>query len=795
MPSSTTIEITHWLGLRVPHGGRREVLTWDAFTKWMSPRPPPPYLGEGSPRDIPTSSPSFDPGHPGWSPAVFQGDQRAKDRIEHVTLLTAEHDAGTVDLERAAGILRTLGVAAIIVTTKSHTPAHPRWRLVILLTRTITVAERTLLVVWLHTLGLDLAGGETSDAARFWFTTSSGPHPSAGMGVVIEGAPLDVDAILSVSPPPTPPQPSTPTPQPYHGDVTPYIRATLDRAHAALSQASKGERHTLASSQAFALGGLVGGGYLPHHLAEQTLLHAASICWADDPSQLKHDGERTIRTQLLEGAKKPRHIDPPTRPTTRHGSAMPVPSPIPSNPTTTPIPISHLRVVSPNADPIAEIIKGIKDKLLRSSTNTPRKIVANATTILALDPRWSGVLAYQALSDKLVKLLPPPWHSHDAPQDNTAGPWTDADTSRMQAWLSREYSLDLGKEATDAAVQTTAEQHVIDPLKDYFDRVRGTWDGVNRIDIWLSVVFNAIANDYSRAIGRRWLISAVARALRPGCKVDHVLVLEGLQGKKKSTALEMLCPTPELFFDSELAIGDKDAYQVLRGKWIAELGELSSLSRGELSTLKAFITRKVDTYRQSYGRRSIDSPRRFVFSGSTNESEYLRDSTGNRRWWPVHCPGPIDIPALEAMRDQLWAEALMAFEGGEPWWLETEELTDLARGEQQAREQTDPWEEHVSRYLAQCLTRAEPPAPHAEQCQCARCWGVTVSTVLASAIGLPSERQTRGEENRAGLILRALGWVKVKNPINQAGARVRPYFPPGTVLGVGWKDVSEDEPV
>jgi putative DNA primase/helicase len=442
-------------------------------------------------------------------------------------------------------------------------------------------------------------------------------------------------------------------------------------------------------------------------------------------------------------------------------------------------PRPRLRVVDPSSSRLDETIHGVKDLLLKTSGGAPRKIIANATTILSLDPRWSGVLAYQALSDRVVKLEEPRWHSHDRPAKVELGPWTDADTTRIQAWLSREYGLDLGAEAANSAIQAQAEKIWIDPLKDYFDRIRGTWDGVKRIGHWLSDVFSAPVSPYGEAIGSRWLISCVARALRPGCQVDHVMVLEGLQGKGKSTALRMLCPSDDLFFDSDLALGDKDAMQVLRGKWVIELGELSALNRHEIQVVKAFVTRRIDTYRPSFGRRPIDSPRRFVFSASTNEEEYLRDQTGNRRWWPVRVHGPVQLAWIEANRDQLWAEALACFERGDPWYLETDALAGLAREEQEQREEVDELEERIGQVLAKALRDAPLDAEHTDRCECVRCAGVTCGGLLAGALGIEWGKQTPGEQKRMGAILRRLGWVKGKQRRTDSG-RVRPYFPPAS---------------
>lgn len=453
-------------------------------------------------------------------------------------------------------------------------------------------------------------------------------------------------------------------------------------------------------------------------------------------------------------------------------------------------PYRKLRAVGPDeraeADPVRSALLYDGSRMRRS--------VANATTIFALDPRWSEVIAYQALSDRVVKLKAPAWHEHEAPALADTGAWTDADTTRAQAWIAREYSLDLGADIVNAAVQATAERHVVDPLRDYFASLADTWDGTRRLPTWLSVVFGAPCSEYIQAVGSRFLISAVARALRPGCKVDHVLVTEGDQGMLKSTALAKLCPDRALFFDDEIVIGDKDAAQVLRGKWIIELGELSALSRHDLAAVKAYITRAVDCYRPSFGRVSRDFPRRCVFTASTNEAEYLKDPTGNRRFWPVPVTRRADVEWIERWRDQLWVEALEALVGGAPWWLETRELEGLAREEQSQRTQGDPWDEHVAKWLDDQvkLQESEHGSWAAGNCRrCVGCVGVTVSAVLAGACSVPKERQDRAHENRVGAILRALGWQRGAQR-RLDGARVRPYFPPSVTVTSSEPKTAED---
>jgi predicted P-loop ATPase len=192
--------------------------------------------------------------------------------------------------------------------------------------------------------------------------------------------------------------------------------------------------------------------------------------------------------------------------------------------------------------------------------------------------------------------------------------------------------------------------------------------------------------EYSRAVGSRWLVSAVARVLRPGAKADCCLILEGAQGIRKSTALRTLAGE---YFTNELAdLGSKDAAMQTRAVWIIELSELDNLSHSEVARIKAFMSRTTDRFRPPYGMRLVELPRQCVFAGTVNHSTYLREETGGRRFWPGAC-GRIDVDGLARDRDQLWAEAKARFDAGVVWWLETVELVQMAADQQVDRYEGD----------------------------------------------------------------------------------------------------------
>lgn len=242
----------------------------------------------------------------------------------------------------------------------------------------------------------------------------------------------------------------------------------------------------------------------------------------------------------------------------------------------------------------------------------------------------------------------------------------------------------------------------------------------------------------NRAFAALWMISAIARVMRPGCKADHMLILEGPQGARKSTALKVLAG--EDWFTDELGeLGSKDTALQMRGVWIIEIAELDSIGRAEVERIKSFLTRTIDRYRPPYGRYVVEVPRQCVFAGTVNPDTYLRDETGNRRFWPLRC-GTIDVDAIRRDRDQLWAEAFHLFEQGVTWWLPPE-LKAAAEEEQEARYEVDPWEEVIRDWVS----------------------GRTktyVKDIARDAVGIETSRRSRRDQNRITAILKRLGWVR-----------------------------------
>lgn len=325
--------------------------------------------------------------------------------------------------------------------------------------------------------------------------------------------------------------------------------------------------------------------------------------------------------------------------------------------------------------------------LIRSATGVPKAVLHNAVWTLRHSPEWRDVLRFNEFSLYAETNQPAPW-----PQSTPGKNWTDDDDSRAACWLQQQ-GIMVNSKVAGEAVQQVSRESKFHPVRDYLNGP--TWDGKPRLLDWLTNYLGAEASPLTSAIGQRWMISAIARIMQPGCKADHVMLLEGPQGIGKSTALQILASAP-WFTDHLSDLGSKDSRIELHGKWIIELGEFAS-RRSELER-KAFLTACADNFRAPYERRSQWVPRSNVFAATTNDPVPLTDETGGRRYWPVTC-GRIDLEALRRDRDQLWAESLALYKAGEPWWDDFAEFREALAVEQESRYQGGPLDELILPWL------------------------------------------------------------------------------------------------
>jgi predicted P-loop ATPase len=370
--------------------------------------------------------------------------------------------------------------------------------------------------------------------------------------------------------------------------------------------------------------------------------------------------------------------------------------------------------------------------------NNNGKIIANvANLILMLQsaPKWKGVLGYDEFAARVVIRKRAPWGD-----EATNAPWTDQHETQARVWFQRDAGVSPSAGDVGRAVQVAARSNQFHPVRDYFNSL--VWDGVPRLRRWLQTYFHAGDSEYVRAIGPRYLISAVARIYHPGAKVDHVLVLEGPQGKQKSEALRTLAVNDEWFTDRLSNISGKDCILETAGVLIVEIAEMDALTKATTSATKAFLSRRHDRFRPPWGKHPVTLRRQCVFAGSINPpvGGYLIDPTGARRFWPVACQGLIDRDGLEEVRDQLWAEAVQQYKSGARWWLETDELEALATAEQAARFLVDAWEARIREWLGDRIDVS--------------LWD------LLEALGIPREKWTMSVQKRVVGILTKLGFEK-----------------------------------
>lgn len=288
------------------------------------------------------------------------------------------------------------------------------------------------------------------------------------------------------------------------------------------------------------------------------------------------------------------------------------------------------------------------------------------------------------------------------------------------------------------AVVRHAKDNAFHPVRDYLRSLK--WDGTHRLDHWMSMTLGAASSPFVKAAGRKTLIAAVARAFKPGCKVDTVLVLEGPQGIKKSTAIAALFGPDYTAESVNLFDQHNKMVMSMMGAWCVELAEFIAITRKDENQVKGMLSMRVDKVVLPYAKIASEHPRQCVFFGTINPGQggYLTDSTGNRRYWPVEVT-KADIDLIEDRRDQIWAEAYKAFRDGEAWWLSDEEEA-LARTEVEKREEYDVWDEILHAKLID--------------------QGVMTTTIAASlrAIGVPNERMGRKERDRVADSLRRLGF-------------------------------------
>jgi len=391
-----------------------------------------------------------------------------------------------------------------------------------------------------------------------------------------------------------------------------------------------------------------------------------------------------------------------------------------------------------------------EDKLeLHHKSGLPLGTSGNAELILSHGV-WRNVLAYDAFGNSEVIRGSLPWRDRERTQRGYE-PWLGADDKRLQHWFSKVYSM-RGQAMIQNAFTEVVHANKFHPIKSYIES--HTWDGIKRIDSIFIDYLGADDTHYVRQVTRKMLIAAVARLFQPGCKFDEMLVLVGPQGAGKSSLLSKL--GREWFSDSLRTFENKEAGEHLQAGWIFEIGELSALKKSEVDEVKAFLSKTEDRYRVAYDRQVSEFPRKCVFFGTTNTRDFLRDETGNRRFWPVDVdPASARLSHWDHLTDdvvgQIWAEALHLYKAGETLALDRN-ASDAAKQQQAEHLEIDPREGLVQEWLDTPVTDEFGSDPYYHKRVCAaKIW----VECLGGKIGMMQKWDAR---SICDILRRTQGW-------------------------------------
>jgi len=355
----------------------------------------------------------------------------------------------------------------------------------------------------------------------------------------------------------------------------------------------------------------------------------------------------------------------------------------------------------------------------------PYPSLTNAVRVLDHDPHWSADhLWFDEFTNRIMC-------AHSTPRE-----WGDTDDIAMTLYMQDTTGLmRITKPIVRDAVEYVSRQRLRHVVRDWLHTL--VWDRVNRIDHafedgWGAVCDMAHPSDYVRAASKNFFLGLVARVIRPGCKLDTMPVFEGPQGTRKSSALDLLGDPWYATIDE--AVGTKDFLQALRGKWVVEIAELNAFTRTESAHVKSMLSRRVDTYRPTYGIRALDIPRQCAFAGTTNREDWSLDDTGDRRFWPIQC-SHITLDIIAKSRDQWFAEACTTLQTGASWW-------DMPASTTQVQADRLPDHAWTPLILDGLAFQTE----------------TTMADVLMRILSIDKADITRSAELTAGSILRRAGW-------------------------------------
>lgn len=665
----------------------------------------------------------------GFVGGTLKGLQRKAINVTGRDLITLDLDAiKPGDTDNVVRTVDSLGMAYAIYSTRSHTEHRPRLRVVVPTDRTMTVDEYEPIARKLASLiGIGMCDGTSFEASRLMYWPSC-PKDAQYVYVVGDKRFLSADGMLGLyddwhdvrSWPQVPGHEASQRerqllakqgdPKTKHGIVGAFcrvygIREALDEylPHAYTTVEGSADRLT------FATGSTVAGAVIydddqflySHHNTDPC---GGQLVNAFDLVRLHkfHDLDETAKdgtpvhklpsyTAMSKLAMQDKAVVAELNAARAQESAQNVFADLMQNEDKGK---QELTDLSPNA---LTDVEWMKTSTLRYDDNGQVKpTLDNMLKILVHDQALSGRIAYDRFASRYVAKGALPWNM-------TPGTrlWTDADDAGLRWYLENKYEV-TGRDKVQDAMIMCAEQNGFNEVLDYLKSLK--WDGVPRLDTLFIDYLGAEDNVYTRAVARKSLTAAVARAYEPGCKYDTMPILVGRQGAGKSTLIRTI--GKKWYADGLSTFEGKEAAESIQGKWIIEAGEMAGYTRAEENASKQFLSRQVDVFRQAYGRRTQEYPRRCVFFGSSNQYEFLKDITGNRRFWP------IDIEAQKPTKnvyvnlpgevDQIWAEAVVRYKNGESLIIEDNEAAlKIAETAREAHMESNSKQGLINEFLLQ----------------------------------------------------------------------------------------------
>lgn len=379
-----------------------------------------------------------------------------------------------------------------------------------------------------------------------------------------------------------------------------------------------------------------------------------------------------------------------------------------------------------NGDPDGSAIATWDDLgIAKTKAGNPIVNAGNAFRVLSRLPKFKDFVWYDEFHQKYF-----------TNKDGAVREWRDTDTIDLMFFMQEKIGIQrMSDEMVMKAVIQYAQARKRNEPKDWIQSLK--WDGVERLPTFFVDCFEADDTEYARAVGSNFWIGLIARIFRPGCQLDNMVVLEGAQGIRKTSALRAI--GGKWFTDIKYSIDNPNFLQCLQGKFIVEVAEMDAFGKADVTRIKQILSSTVDRYRAPYARAPEDFPRQSIFVGTTNEDHWQRDNTGGRRFWPIRC-GTIAFDTLQANREQYFAEALAKFSAGAEWWHMPDEET---KHQQELRRQADEWESIISQFL---YGKNE----------------VSVSEIATEALGIDVGKLDMLVQRRIGQVLRALKWEKTQ---------------------------------